>query len=198
MYRSVSVKFSNSEELQQFLEILPKYMGVEYYAIVRGTNVYIQLNGSPDEIKRALASIKTAVGLVRARLKPVKSYPLEVIYKESEIVSPVPPDVLVDYLAVKGFKARLRGLELQTDASMEQVRQAVSELSAAYKSLEGLPVSPHAKRIAAVYIAAVKSRPEEALERLAAAGILSRGSVFGLALDLQTAKRRARALIGKS
>jgi hypothetical protein len=198
MYRSVSVKFSNGEELQQFLEILPKYVGVEYYAIVRGTNVYIQLNGSPDEIKRALASIKTAVGLVRARLKPVKSYPLEVIYKESEIVSPVPPDVLIDYLAVKGFKARLRGLELQTDASMEQVRQAVSELSAAYKSLEGLPVSPHAKRIAAVYIAAVKSRPEEALERLAAAGILSRGSVFGLALDLQTAKRRARALIGKS
>ncbi|MFP3169537.1 MAG: DUF2067 domain-containing protein [Thermoproteus sp.] len=198
MYRSVSLKFASGEELQQFLELLPKYVDVEYYAVTRGTNVYIQLSGPPDEVRRAVASIKTAAGLVRAELKPIKSYPLEAVFREADVASPVPPDVLVEYLAVRGFKARLRGPELQTDASMEEVKRAASQLSAVYKSLEGVPVSPHAKRVAAVYIAAVRSRPEEALERLAAAGILNRGSVFSLALDLQTARRRVRALIGKS
>lgn len=188
---------ANREELEHFLELLPKYVGVEYYAIVRGTNVYIQLSGSPAEIKRAIAAVKTLAGIARARLRPMRSYPLEVVFKEAEVESPVPPDVLADYLAARGFTARLKGGEIVTDASLEQVKAAVSELSAAYKALEEAAVSPHAKRITAVYIALTKSRPEEALERLAASGVLNKGRVYSLAVDLQTAKKRLRALVGK-
>ncbi|MEL9990869.1 MAG: DUF2067 domain-containing protein [Thermoproteus sp.] len=198
MYRTISIKFSNSEETQYFLEILPKYVNIDYYAIVRGSNVYIQLSGSPIEIKRALASIKTAVGLVRSKLRPIKSYPLDALFKEADVASPIPPDTLADYLSARGFKARLKGLGIQTDAPLEQVKKAVSELSSAYKALEDLPVSPQAKRVVAVYMAAAKTGPKEALERLVAAGLLNKGSVFSLATDLRTAKKRLKALLGKS
>ncbi len=197
MYRTISVKLANKEELEHFLELLPKYVGIDYYAIVRGTNVYIQLSGSPAEIKRAVAAVKTIVGIARARLKPVRSYPLEVIFKEGEVESPVPPDVLVDYLAARGFTAKLKGGEIATDASLERIKEALAELSKAYKALEGMAVSPHAKRVVAVYMALTKSRPKEALERLTAGGLLSKGQVYSLAVDLQTAKRRLRALVGK-
>ncbi len=197
MYRTISVKLASREELEHFLELLPRYVGVEYYAIVRGTNVYIQLSGSPAEIKKAVAAVKTIAGIAKARLKPVRSYPLEIIFKESEVQSPIPPDVLADYLAARGFKARLRGGELQTDADLEHVKKAVAELSAAYKTLEEAAASPHAKRIAAIYIALTGSKPHEALERLAESGILNKGQIYSLAVDLQTAKRRMRALVGK-
>ncbi|MEZ0249009.1 MAG: DUF2067 domain-containing protein [Thermoproteus sp.] len=197
MYRTISIKFSNSEETQYFLEILPKYINIDYYAIVRGSNVYIQLSGSPLEIKRALASIKTATGLVRSKLRPIKSYPLDILFKEVDVSSPIPPDVLADYLSAAGFKARLKELNIQTDAPLGQVRKAVSELSNAYKALEDLPISPQAKRVVAVYMAVAKTGPREALERLVAAGLLNKGVVFSLSTDLRTAKRRLKALLDK-
>ncbi|MFB6490656.1 MAG: DUF2067 domain-containing protein [Thermoproteus sp. AZ2] len=197
MYRTISFNFSNIEEVEQFLDYISKYVKIEYYAIVREKNVYIQLSGPPHEIKRAIAVMKTAAGLARARLRPLRAYPIDLLFKETETAAPVPPDTIADYLSILGFKAKLKGDSLLTDAAPDAVRKAVEDISKAYKALEAEAVTPHAKRIVAVYMAARGAPPGRAVEELAEAGVLNKGDVYSLAADLQTAKKKLRALAAK-
>lgn len=185
------------EEVEQFLDYISKYVKIEYYAIVREKNVYVQLSGPPHEIKRAIAVMKTAAGLARARMRPLRAYPLDLLFKEAEVAAPVPPDTIAEYLSILGFKAKLRGDSLLTDAAPDVVRRAVEDVSKAYKALEAEAVTPHAKRVVAIYMAARRAPPEKAVEELTKAGVLNKGDVYSLAVDLQTAKRRLRALAAK-
>lgn len=198
MYKTISFKFSNKEEIEEFLNYISNYIKIDYYAIVRENNVYVQLSGPPQEIKRAIAAMKTGAGLVRAKLNPYKAYPLDVLFKKADIPSPVPPDTIVDYLAAAGYEAKIRGLAVYTDAPEAVVVRAIERLSEAYRALEDSALTPHAKRLAAVYMAAAGAGLEEAGERLAAAGILNKGDVYSLAVDLQTARGRLRALVGRA
>lgn len=198
MFKRISVKFASKEELEHFLELLPVYVKTEYYAIVRGNNVYIQLSGSPADIKRSAAVVKTAAGIARAKIRPLRSYPLDMVFAKAEVVAPVPPDVLADYLEASGHRAKLRGLDLQTDATFEEVTRALERLSAVYKTLEKYPVSPHAKRVVALYIAVKRVSPEEALERLTSIGILNKGDVYSIRGNLAAAKKALLAVIGRT
>ena len=179
MYVTLSFSFRTKEEVERFLTFLEKHIKTTYIVSTRLTHVYVQLEGEEKELVDAVALVKRLAGLAREG-RAVVRIPLLVLFRDAELVRPIPPDVLADALTFKGLFAEVRGDVLETELGYEEVLKAAETLSKMYEEAEKHPLTPSAKRVVVAYAYAREISIETAIEELVKAGILNRGAVLSL------------------
>jgi hypothetical protein len=188
MYLMLSFKFHTKEEVERFLTLLERHVKTPYLVTTRLTHVYIQLEGNAKELKDAAAVVKSLAGLARGARRSLQ-IPLLVLFRDAELVRPVPPDAIADALTATGHPSTIRGDVLTTTASYEEALSVAEKLSKLYEEAERLPLTPHAKKIAVVYAFAKGLPVERAVEELINEGLLNRGGVISLRYRLEEARR---------
>lgn len=189
MYITLSFKFNTREEVERFLTFLEKHVKITYLVNTRLTHVYVQLEGEGKELEDAASLVKKLAGLARQQ-RSTAQIPLVMLFRDADLIRPVPPDVIADALRLKGKPSEVRGGVLETSASYEEVLKTVEALSKIYEEAERLPLTPQAKKIAVAYAFARGVSVDKAVEELAAAGLLNMGSVISLRNPLEEARRR--------
>jgi hypothetical protein len=135
-----------------------------------------------------VALVKRLAGLAREG-RAVVQIPLLVLFRDAELVRPIPPDVLADALTFKGLFAEVRGDVLETELGYEEVLKAAETLSKMYEEAERYPLTPPAKRVVVAYAYAREITIETAIEELVKAGILNRGAVLSLRRSPEETRR---------
>ena len=179
VYVALSFKFRTKEEVERFLAFIERHITTTYIVDTRLTHVYVQLEGNEKELVDAVALVKRLAGLAREG-RSVVQIPLLVLFRDAELVRPVPPDALADALMFKGFFAKVRGDVLETELKYEEVLKVAAALSKMYEEAEKYPLTPQAKRVVVAYAYAKGISIETAVEELVKAGILNKGAVLSL------------------
>ena len=190
MYVTLSFKFDTREEVERFLMFVEKHVKTTYIVNTRLTHVYVQLEGEGKELEDAVALVKRLAGLVKEGRRVVQ-VPLLVLFRDAEIVRPIPPDVVADALRFRGFFADVRGDVLETELSYGDVLKTAEALSKMYEEAERHPLTPQAKRVVVAYAFARGISVDAAVEELIKAGVLNRGAV----LSLRHSPEKTRALL---
>ncbi len=190
MYVTLSFKFDTREEVERFLMFVEKHVKTTYIVNTRLTHVYVQLEGEGKELEDAVALVKRLAGLAKEGRRVVQ-VPLLVLFRDAEIVRPIPPDVVADALRFRGFFAEVRGDVLETELSYGDVLKTAEALSKMYEEAERHPLTPQAKRVVVAYAFARGISVDAAVEELIKAGVLNRGAV----LSLRHSPEKTRALL---
>ncbi len=193
MYVTLSFKFDTREEVERFLMFVEKHVKTTYIVNTRLTHVYVQLEGEGKELEDAVALVKRLAGLAKEGRRVVQ-VPLLVLFRDAEIVRPIPPDVVADALRFRGFFAEVRGDVLETELSYGDVLKTAEALSKMYEEAERHPLTPQAKRVVVAYAFARGISVDAAVEELIKAGVLNRGAV----LSLRHSPEKTRALLLES
>jgi len=179
VYVTLSFKFDKRDEVERFLTFIEKHVKTTYIVNTRLTHVYVQLEGEGKELEDAVALVKRLAGLVKEGRRVVQ-VPLLVLFRDAEIVRPIPPDVVADALRFRGFFAEVRGDVLETELSYGDVLKTAEALSKMYEEAERHPLTPQAKRVVVAYAFARGISVDAAVEELIKAGVLNRGAVLSL------------------
>jgi len=190
VYVTLSFKFDKRDEVERFLTFIEKHVKTTYIVNTRLTHVYVQLEGEGKELEDAVALVKRLAGLVKEGRRVVQ-VPLLVLFRDAEIVRPIPPDVVADALRFRGFFADVRGDVLETELSYGDVLKIAEALSKMYEEAERHPLTPQAKRVVVAYAFARGISVDAAVEELIKAGVLNRGAV----LSLRHSPEKTRALL---
>lgn len=190
MYVTLSFKFDTREEVERFLMFVEKHVKTTYIVNTRLTHVYVQLEGEGKELEDAVALVKRLAGLAKEGRRVVQ-VPLLVLFRDSELARPIPPDVVADALRFRGFFAEVRGDVLETELSYGDVLKTAEALSKMYEEAERHPLTPQAKRVVVAYAFARGISVDAAVEELIKAGVLNRGAV----LSLRHSPEKTRALL---
>jgi Uncharacterized protein conserved in archaea len=190
VYVTLSFKFDTREEVERFLMFVEKHVKTTYIVNTRLTHVYVQLEGEGKELEDAVALVKRLAGLAKEGRRVVQ-VPLLVLFRDSELARPIPPDVVADALRFRGFFAEVRGDVLETELSYGDVLKTAEALSKMYEEAERHPLTPQAKRVVVAYAFARGISVDAAVEELIKAGVLNRGAV----LSLRHSPEKTRALL---
>ncbi|MEM0278170.1 DUF2067 family protein [Pyrobaculum sp.] len=193
MYLTLSFKFSSREEVVRFLSFLEKHLRTTYLVTTRLDHVYVQLEGEEKELEEAAALVKRLAGLARQG-RGVVQIPLLVLFRDANLARPIPPDAVADALTLSGVASHVRGDVLETSAPYEEVLKTAEALSRMYEEAERLPLTPQARKVAVAYAYARGVPIEKAVEELAEAGLLNKGSVISLRYPLEEVRRRLQSL----
>jgi len=194
--REFHASFKSSEEVQQFLEMVQRFVhGVEYILDVRGSGVRIRLIGTPSEVEKAYYTIRGIEAAVKGR-PGLKTYPLDLVFRGANTEAAIPGDLIVPALQLLGFNAKISRGNLVTDASFTEVINVVERLSSIYRRLMDEAISARAKRIVALYMLATGSDVDQAVEELVRLGILQIGATVSLSDDYERALNKLRSVLG--
>ncbi|MEM0479696.1 MAG: DUF2067 family protein [Pyrobaculum sp.] len=187
MYVTLSFKFRQRDEVERFILFLEKHLRGNYIVTTRLTHVYVQIEG--ENLKEAVALVKKLAALAKGGYGK-RQIPLLILFKDVNLVRPIPPDLIADVLTLRGIESKVKGGYLETAVEYEEVLKIAEELSNLYQDAERYPLTPHAKKIVVAYAYSRGLSLDAAVERLVEAGVLNRGKVISLREDYSRAKLR--------
>ncbi|MFN3804967.1 MAG: DUF2067 family protein [Pyrobaculum sp.] len=161
----LSFKFHRREEVERFLILLERHLDTPYLVKTRLLHVYIQLEDKKEaELVKRLAALAKGGGKI----------PLLVLFRDTNLARPIPPEAIANALTLRGHTAEIKGDVLETDVSYDEVLKTAGEISRLYKEAERYPLTPHAKRVVTAYAHAKGLTIGKAIEELQRLGLLDK------------------------
>ncbi|WP_456481738.1 DUF2067 family protein [Methanopyrus sp.] len=151
--REVTFTFPDRDSAQRFLRAVEttRARGVDTVVELRGTRVKVKVFGPHAAVKahlRRLGELRRTVLSESEEEKQVRLH-LSTICREAGAPK-VPPELLRDALRRRGYRARVRGPWITTDAPMSELRELVKGLAEAYREARFYAASEPVRRMLAV------------------------------------------------
>ncbi|RLE55091.1 MAG: hypothetical protein DRJ40_09030 [Thermoprotei archaeon] len=194
--KKLVIKVSSTAEQEMLLE--------EITARVKSTTIRIQsrlntieiyIYGTKDMIRAAESEIREIVKYVRGMLtrdfRGLYTYPISHVLSRAGLRVAIPVDLLIQVLEVKGYRAKIEGGSIRTDATVDVVQDLARKISEVYYNLSTSNLAPTAKKLVAYYILA-KNYSVEEVDRA-----VKELSELGLLKEVELPNGEVRVILGK-
>jgi len=168
-HRIVVFSFSSPEEALRFIESVNQFVKTANIIVELkgGRDVRIRIYGGRDSTQQTLESLKRLASSIKKSPGKPTTTPLNWLVRQLSHRTAFPINVLVDALRLMGYRAGLFKGSLVTNASETAVIGTAEKIAAVYRDLRNSNVSPQAKRIISLYVAATGVTTKEAIKKLA-------------------------------
>ncbi|MEM1853127.1 MAG: DUF2067 family protein [Thermofilaceae archaeon] len=173
--RVITLKFASASEAAEFLQ----------YALARVGNLAAEQSGpslklillappvkSEEDYRKLIALLKEWRTSRQAPRKGFFRHSIGLLLASANLKVSIPLAALADTLTLMGYRARVDGGHLVTNAPFKRAVEVAETFSAKYSEALETPAAPLARRLAAVLATALDLTVEEAFEKLQRLGIV--------------------------
>ncbi len=184
-YKRIVLSFSSRDEVIRFLELMTRRVRAsQIVARTKPNNqVELVLQGDPEEISVMIYDLRRLANAIRAmsrRVHELTSYDISVLLDLAKLEASIPIDAVLEALRLSGFRVEERSGRIVTNADLNEVLSVMERMSALYKKMMDLPLTPQVKRIVAICAVASGRDLEETIEMLLNANVIQRHAQTGL------------------
>ena len=185
------------ELVNTLLENLPATMYVSYR--IRGNKLEIVVQGLKHDVQGIWALIKhyhsDLLKIKAQKMKEFKEYPIR--YIVSKIHRTFPPDIVVEILKAKGYKADLDDDKITTNANLDMVSDIASKVAKILDEIRYDVVGKSTKKIVVYASILLDKNPKDIIRALIDEGILVEDEKVGkprLAVNLEQAIKKIKTI----
>ena len=185
------------ELVNTLLENLPTTMYVSYR--IRGNKLEIVVQGLKHDVQGIWALIKhyhsDLLKIKAQKMKEFKEYPIR--YIVSKIRRTFPPDIVVEILKAKGYKADLEDDKITTNANLDMVSDIASKVAKILDEIRYDVVGKSTKKIVVYASILLDKNPKDIVRVLIDEGILVEDEEVGkprLAVNLEQAIKKIKTI----
>jgi len=197
--RLITLRFRTSKEAAEFLSFVSEAAG----------NVIVEQSGTsvkliiPESSKDARGDYAKLLALVKqwrlSRQSPRKGvfkHSTTMLFSAARLKVGIPVSAIVELLQLKGYRAKLAGGTIETNADFERTVRIMEEFSERYAETMELDAAPLVKRLAAVLATAFNRSIDEVVEALRGAGLVKENEErLVLAVNYADALKKASSMM---
>lgn len=198
----ITLRFRTTKEAAEFLSFVSEVVD----------NVIVEQSGTsvkliiPEYSKDARGDYAKLLALVKqwrlSRQSPRKGvfkHSVTMLLSAAKLKVGIPVSAIVELLQLKGYRAKLAGGFIETNADFESTVGVVEEFSERYAETMELDAAPLVKRLAAVLATAYNRSIDEVVEALRGAGLVRENEEekLVLAVNYEDALKKAVPLMGQ-
>jgi hypothetical protein len=197
--RLITLRFRTSKEAAEFLSFVSEAAG----------NVIVEQSGTsvkliiPESSKDARGDYAKLLALVKqwrlSRESPRKGvfkHSTTMLFSAARLKVGIPVSAIVELLQLKGYRAKLAGGTIETNADFERTVRIMEEFSERYAETMELDAAPLVKRLAAVLATAFNRSIDEVVEALRGAGLVKENEErLVLAVNYADALKKASSMM---
>lgn len=174
----ITLRFLSTQEAIEFLEYITRIYSKEMIGgEIKGTTVRLFLKASFSSDEAFISRIKEAIGHWKSSRRPNVTgeyrHNIRMILSQASLEVGIPVRAIIDVLKLKGFKARLEGGHIVTNADHNTLVSIISEFSSRYAEALRIIATPMLKRLVAVIATVQALNVEDALNNLYSRGVAS-------------------------
>ena len=168
--RVIQLTCRNNEELLELADrIKERITYVNFRLNYKSGNIKITLYGPDEIVREAVREIYEIYRDLRGELYPdvegLYRYSIKEIIHGSNMIA-IPLNLLAKALEAKGYKAKIEGGYIRTNAKLCEVKDLALTISETYNQLRYLRMTPTCKRLVALYVAVKDTSIDDAIADL--------------------------------
>jgi hypothetical protein len=196
----ITLRFRTTKEAAEFLSFVSEVVD-NVIVEQSGTSVKLVI---PEYSKDARGDYAKLLALVKqwrlSRQSPRKGvfkHSVTMLLSAAKLKVGIPVSAIVELLQLKGYRAKLAGGFIETNADFESTIRVVEEFSERYAETMELDAAPLVKRLAAVLATAYNRSIDEVVEALRGAGLVRENEEekLVLAVNYEDALKKAVPLM---